>query len=163
MRLPLRRWVDRFDEGEIEAAGDRVDLGPDRTRLDELAERVATTADPVLRARLRTTDGLVVKLVPGWVVATLAAGAEVRVHASGRGGPGRAVLDRPLVVTIEGAPLALRAAGMELLLGGASLSPDGRVELRPHGEEGARRLTVVSRVLSTVVRRKPAVRRWLSG
>jgi hypothetical protein len=122
--------------------------------------------DLAVRVEAVAGDELWVKLAPG-VAATIPSRATVTVDAATCGPPERPRLLRPLVVSVGGAGLSIRLPGSRWLkalasvaIRGASLAPDGEVELTGHTGGTLDRvvgagLRRTSNHLSELVRRSP--------
>jgi hypothetical protein len=122
--------------------------------------------DLAVRVEAVAGNELWVKLAPG-LAATIPPRATVTVDAATRGPPNRPRLRRPLVVSVGGAGLSIRLPGSRWLkalasvaIRGASLAPDGEVELTGHSSGALDRvvgagLRKTSSHLSELVRRSP--------
>jgi hypothetical protein len=122
--------------------------------------------DLAVRVEAVAGDELWVKIAPG-VAATIPSRATITVDAATRGPPNRPRLRRPLVISVGGAGLSIRLPGSRWLkalasvaIRGASLAPDGEVELTGHGPGALDRvvgagLRKTSSHLSELVRRSP--------
>jgi len=155
-----------LDEAEFSRAADGVGSG----RL--LAGLVGAMGDVELRARAEPDGDVLLQMGHGVEVA-IADGALLTVRGATRGPADRLVLSRPLEIGFGGEGIRLNHGQLRWLsrlaqvsIAGATLHPDGSVDLEGHAAPGFNTavkggLYTASAKLSSLIRRSPGIRRFL--
>lgn len=154
----------------IEMSGQKTVVNDVEISLEEpliaVEELLDHLHDLVVHVEAIAGDELWIKLAPGFQ-ATIPSHATITVDAATRGAPNRPRLVRALVISVGGTGLSIRLPGSRWLralasvaIRGASLAPDGMVELTGHSNGTLDRvvgagLRHTSNHLSDLVRRSP--------